>query len=668
MFGLANKLLVVTALGTGFVLVLRPHFLLPAIQASPALAGNAAPVDLQGDPLPAGAIARLGTVRFRVAGRLTFAPDGKTIAGVYHDVVRLWDAATGKEIRRFGRHEPWATSAVFSPDGKTLATAGADKVVILWEVATGKEIRRFTSHEGAVWCVAFTFDGKRTASAGEIGGGSCVVRLVDLDTNKEVQWFRHKSRVGQMAFTPDGKALVTACGDGIVRLWDAATGAVVRQFQREKAWPGFDTLAISPDGKQIAAGGDHHDPVVHVWEASTGKLLYQLTAQSYLVTAIAFAPDGKTLATAGGRRRPDDGSVERVLVLWDAATGKELRRLGPSGDWVASLAWSPDGKALAVGSPGTIHLFDPATGQELRPFPGHREGIYQLAVAPDGKTIATAAGDDTIRVWETATGKELHWQGDVRPSVLGFAADGKRVIAVAGRTVHFWDVVTGKATRRHNLEDTDVHAAALSADGAVLATTSTDNLVKLWQTDSGKEIANLGKHYRSRLVLSADGKTVVLVSGDGHDSPTRVHLWDGVTGKQIREVKPQLKQDDLDRLDIRRLALAPDGKSLGVILRGSRAVALWDAVTGKELWRSPEHEHEHFCITFSPDSRFLAVGNWDKSVRVYNTSSGKVVAHLVGHQDHVNGLAFTPDGKKLASASYDTTVLIWDAEGWAKRK
>ena len=326
---------------------------------------------------------------------IAFSKDGKRLisGGRYF---RHWDIARCCEIQRLPRHDE-VVAVAFGPDGKTLVTADGT-TVRLWDAATGRELRQFRGHEAPVQEVAIVPDGTTIAA----GGGDGTMILWDAATGREIRRGGDKTEKSSIAFAPDGKTYAASDKRG-VRLWDMATGREIRHFPRSDQL--VRSLCFAPDGKTLAAA---YGPSVWLWNVATGG---QTRAFDHvdLVNAMAFSPDGKTLAT---------GDNAGFACVWDTATGNGLgcfgddpheNREAPS---VTSLAFLPDHRLLAVatvedtGSPFLFQIWDTATGKVCRRIEGHAGHVCALAVAPDGKTLASASADGTTLLWDlTEIGK-----------------------------------------------------------------------------------------------------------------------------------------------------------------------------------------------------------------------------------------------------------------------
>jgi RNA polymerase sigma factor (sigma-70 family) len=628
--------------------------------------GKPGHTDQQGDPLPDGALLRLGTVRlrhFRMVNSVAFSPDGKVLASAgWDNTIRLWDSATAKELLRLQGHTDAVWCVAFAPNGKTLVSGGNDGMVRIWEVATGRELRSFQALEANVYCIAISPDGKILATGSPLRRKT--LALWDLATGKEL-FAGTGSGVLCVAFSPDGKILAagsdlpeavgkpppgarpTEVGDFPVQLWDVSAGQELRTLEGHAK--GVAAIAFAPDGKRLASAS--YDSTIRFWDPATGRQLLKVAVPAEAtahflgeeggVHAVAFSPDGKALASAGF-----DGRIR----LWDAATGRETRTLAGHARGVRTVAFSPDGKTLASGSfDFTIRLWDPATGKPLHSFPGHDGPVHILTCSPDGKLIASAGHDRTVRLWDRATGQELRvLQGCTdHLSALAFSPDSKLVASVTGdRVVHLWDTAGGEEVGLHE-HSCLVRDIAFSPNGNLLATlckdtSRPDSSVHLWEPATGKELHSFpGEEGGWPLHFSPDGKILGVCLHSG------VQLLDMPKGKELR------------RFDgAGEFALSSDGNTL--IARGEdRLMHRWDIPSGRELsaFGNPDEE---FLPVLSPDGKTLVRITAKGTVRLWEVATGKERRLLDGHGGGIVSAAFSPDGRTLFTGSMDTSILAWN--------
>jgi RNA polymerase sigma factor (sigma-70 family) len=654
-------------------------------------------MDELGDPLPEGAVARLGSLRFNHGDGLSnirFSSDGKTVFSFGGGICRLWEAATGKQLGQSAWGQPhWEDDVVVQPDGKTLIAVGQETfgdTLRVWDIAQGKEIStaRLQVKRGG-WSIdrrnKLSPDGKLA-----IIHTPSRVHVFDVESARELCTLpKDGKEIRTVGFAGTGQ-VVTASSDRTIDVWEAKSGKAIRSFKCDAP---VELIFASPDGHLLATLEHHTNfidkipekDVIRIWNVDKGVETHQLAAPSkHWYHSVLFTPDSKGLVSNSSA-----GNAGEV-TLWNAQTGE---RVLESKDTVGShLAISPDGTRLAAGSNwGKFAMVDLKTGKRLLGEASLDLPTAAVSLTPHGERVI-GTGYQSITSWEVATGRRIHFletPGDwpVDPYHV-HSPDGRYALNMSRHDnpdethVAVWDMTTASL---HTLPFPGKWlqlATAYSPDSTRLAIwqPGEQTVVRFWDLRTGKETHSFKETkagWPGHLFFTPDGKTLIVAG-------KRTVGYDAASGEEVFSwrIEPLpdnsgtviaagggAPADPQQRNPFRRFVVSPEGTlAAGVFDSGfsrkplSDRIVLVEATTGRIVRRwsdsgKPSNGYEE--LAFSPDGRLLASAD-DKVVHLWEVATGKELWTFQGHRGEIRSLAFSQDGRRLASASNDSTVLVWD--------
>ena len=548
-----------------------------------------------------------------------------------------------------------------------------------WQRQTHLPLKTLRGHLEDVTAVAFSPDGKRLVT----GSWDQTAKVWEAASGRELLTLKgHSAPIWCVALSPDGQRIVTGSWDQTAKVWDAASGRELLTL-RGHSRP-IRSVAFSPDSQRIVTGS--WDQTAKVWEAASGRELLTLGGTNGNVDSVAFSPDGQRIVTGLG---------DSTAKVWEAVGGRELFTLKGHGHQVRSVAFSTDGQRIVTGSDDqTAKVWEATTGKVLLTLKGHAAEIYCVAFSPDGQRIVTGSWDQTAKVWEAASGRELLTLKGHSAAIwsVAFSPDSQRIVTGSwDQTAKVWQAASGEGLRPLLGQIETIRSVALSPDGRQMVTAGGENTAKVWELASGRELLTLKGHSAGiwSVAFSRDGQRIVTGSAD-----QTAEVWDADSGRGLLPLKGHR-----DRISC--VAFSPDGRQVvtgswdetakvwdtasGRELRtiaphsgrissvafspdGQRIVTIsgdqarvWDVASGRELLTLKGHTARIMSVAFSPDSQRIVTGSWDATARVWETASGRQLLRLNGHNGGVSSVAFSADGERIVTGSDDNTAKVWEA-------
>jgi WD40 repeat protein/serine/threonine protein kinase len=587
------------------------------------------------------------------------------------------DIPAEASVRTLQGHTSSVTSVAMSPDGRHIVSGSEDNTLRVWDLVTGRCLNTLQGHTGEVESVAVSPDGRHIVS----GSSDSTLRVWELGTGRCLNTLKgHTSGVESVAVSPDGRHIVSGNLDKILRVWELETGRCLNTLQGHTHW--VYSVAVSPDGRHIVSGS--YDETLRVWELGTGRCLKTLQGHTEGARSVAVSPDGRHIVS---------GNWDKTLRVWEFVTGRCLNTLQGHTEKVFSVAVSPDGRHIVSGSfDKTLRVWDLGTGRCLNTFQGHTNWVKSVAVSPDGRHIVSGSADHTLRVWRIYFDRAC--AADLQVSLLkGFAerkrekAEIEEAVCKAGgfyekgdykrsfsilfeiwKANQFSDIepirdlyssllkkgkISGLhfAFQKRLLEGhtNEVNSVAVSPDGRHIVSGSSDNILRVWELETGSGLNTLQGHrsWIFSVAVSPDGRHIV--SGS-YDKTLRV--WELGTARCLNTLQGHTSS-------VNSVAVSPDGLH---IVSGSsdNTLRVWDIETGRCLNTLQGHRGSVYSIAVSPDGRHIVSGSYDKTLRVWELGTARCLNTLQGHTDAVDSVAMSPHGRQIVSGSRDLTLRVWD--------
>ena len=587
----------------------------------------------------------------------TFSGDGKqVISGDSDGVLIFWDTISASVLRTIRAHAGAITCIALSSDGTRVATAGEDRRVKVWDLVSGRELLTLSGHTAAVTCIAFSSDGSSLASGSKTPDST--VKLWSLSTGTLTLTLPGHSpvNVNSIAFTPDGRGLISAGNDRQIRIWNTKTGQMVNKLTGHSAE--VASVVFSHSGEYFFSASN--DQTIRAWPAKPGRRAFTLRGHLTGVTTMALSADDAYLATA---------SWDGVVKIWDATRAPGAITTEPGeGLKYTAMAFSLDSERIvaAVGPNNTLRIINAITGSEEGTWSAGTEKIVSVAFSPDGHRIASVSENGTVKLWEPASAREVasFSAGDASTSIA-FGRDGTTIVcAGGGGSVRVFDTASAKEQLQfrssHKAADVGIpisqdqliDTVGLSVDGArFVSCGGFDSQIKVWDAQKGELTRVFDTaigDFANSVAFSRDGRFLAMSASRGPEGPSVVRLWDIEKNQQLRSfAAPSL---------LKRLAYNPNGTRLASV-GGDGSIRVWDVDSGREVLRDGAGPLP-VGLAFSPNGERLALAE-PEGLQIWDAPPTREIL-LFREQGFVTGVAFDA---RSTRGSPGARLLVSNGEG-----
>lgn len=635
---------------------------------------------------------------------VAFSPDGKTVLSGYYNLT-MWDTKSGRKLlimEGAGGFVPnnnflpvgVVTKIDIAPDGKTALSGSTDKKVKYWDLQTGQLIHSFEGHTGNINAVAFTPDGSKAFSSSGDG-----VRQWDLNSGQQLQFIEpHKNirtvwagyqeidtvNAISFVFIQDE---ITAIGSNL-KFWDLIENKV--KFNLIPSHNNQSVIAVAQDSK-TAICNSRFDNSLNVWNLQSGDMRYCLEGHTDWINTLAMSQDGKIAASY---------SMDDTLKFWDLQKGQMLYSLqikGLGGSKV--IAISSAGVAATPARIGEwphvdyiLNIWEVKSGNLLCTLSGHKSIIKSIAISPDGKWAVSRSEDHCAKIWDLRTGalvRTLIVETNIHfHSCLVLSPAGKTFLAgtTTDHAIKLWNLHTGEILQTFSEDNNNLNSLAISPDSRFAAGSFRDGSIKLWGLVTGKMLYFIKNQvaYDSFLSFSSDGREIIAFNGSS------VITLDSHSGRLIQSrtlIEGQLperkssslhanKNSDVDGVAYGaiRTLFSPDGKSVYSYFNGGlrgtmrqdavrrfQTIKQWDVENGSLLHSYEGHTNDVKAVVLSPDGRILISGSYDRTIKIWNTNSGQIIASIEAVEPVIH-LVIAPDGKTFISQHEKPVLQHWESQ------